>query len=184
VHYAIFKIDLIQKSSICDVLPAIHNKDRISSLPIYLLTQNLTQPENYNFSFCNLHLIACLCVSFFSALPPIAWSCFLFVSQIEIFDFIPGPWGFPQKLQTGLDAWIIIKAPYIDNSAQFTPPEIFHKFCENIFQSDTVKRIMGVLVVHELARSISPIAVACCLQIKLNSNCNEHLHFIHLSLHS
>ena len=80
-----------------------------------------------------------------------AWSCFLFVFQIQIFDLIPGPWGSPQKLQTGLDARITIKAPDIDDSAQLTPLVIFHKFRKNIFQSDAVKRIIGVLVVHKVA---------------------------------
>ena len=89
----------------------------------------------------------------------LAWSCFLFVSQIQIFDLIPGPWGSPQKLQAGLDTRIIVKASYIDNSAQLIPSVIFHKLCENIFQSDAVKRILGMLVVHRVSWSMLSIVV-------------------------
>ena len=74
-----------------------------------------------------------------------------YTSQVQIFNLLPGPGGSPQKLQAGLDTWIIIKTPDIDASTHFLPPIIFHKPGEDGFQGDAVKRVVVGCIRHLLS---------------------------------
>ena len=71
-----------------------------------------------------------------------------FVLQIQSFNLISGPRGFSQKLQAGLDTWVIIKTSDIDDSSHFIPAIMLYQLSKNHFQSNTVKRIVGLLVAH------------------------------------
>ena len=75
-----------------------------------------------------------------------------FIPQIQTFNFIPGPGGPSQKLQTGFDTRVIIKTPDADDSSHFIPAITFYQLGQNHFQSDAVKRIIGLLVSHVSAR--------------------------------
>jgi hypothetical protein len=77
-----------------------------------------------------------------------------FVPQIQSFNFISGPWGPSQKLQAGFDTWVIIKTPDADDSSHFLPAMKFSQPGQNHFQSDAVKRIVGLSLSHVSARLI------------------------------
>ena len=70
------------------------------------------------------------------------------VLQVQLFDLRSRPWRFSQKLQTGLDARVVIKAPDLDDLAQFLPAVVLHQPGKHHFQGDAVKRIFLLLVVH------------------------------------
>lgn len=71
-----------------------------------------------------------------------------FVLQIQSFNLISGPRGFSQKFQAGFDTWVIIKTSDIDDSSHFFPAIMLCQLSKNHFQSNTVKRIVGLLVAH------------------------------------
>ena len=71
-----------------------------------------------------------------------------FVFQIQSFNLISGPSGFSQKLQTGLDTWVIIKTPDIDPSSHFIPAIMLYQLSKYHFQSNAVKGIVWLLVAH------------------------------------
>lgn len=68
--------------------------------------------------------------------------------QIKLFDFRSRPRGFPQELQAGLYARVIIKASYIDDLPHFLPSMMLHQLSKHYFQRDTVKRIFMLLFAH------------------------------------
>lgn len=70
------------------------------------------------------------------------------ISQIQIFNFLPGPGGAPQKVQTGLNAGIIIETSYIDDSPHFIPSIVFDKLSKNLFQGHALERVFGGLISH------------------------------------
>ena len=47
--------------------------------------------------------------------------------QIKFFDFFPGPWGFAQKLEAGLDAGLEIEAADVDDASQLEPAVMLEK---------------------------------------------------------
>jgi hypothetical protein len=71
-----------------------------------------------------------------------------FVLQIQSFNLISGPRSFSQKLQAGFDAWVIIKTSDINDSSHFIPAIMLYQLIKNHFQSNTVKRIVGLLIAH------------------------------------
>ena len=73
---------------------------------------------------------------------------FPFEPQKQVFNFFSGPGGFSQKLQTGIDTWVIIETPDMDDPSQFIPAIMFHQPGKQHFQRDAVKRIVGMLVSH------------------------------------
>lgn len=48
-----------------------------------------------------------------------------FAPQIQSFNFLSGPGGLSQKLQTGFDTRLIIKTPDADDSSHFIPAKAF-----------------------------------------------------------
>jgi hypothetical protein len=70
------------------------------------------------------------------------------VPQIQGFNFLPGPGGPSQKLQAGFDTRVIIKTSDADDSSHFLPAMTFYQPGQNHFQSDTVKRIVGLSLSH------------------------------------
>ena len=76
----------------------------------------------------------------------------LCMPQIQIFDFFSCPGSFSQKLQTGLDTWIIVKGPDIDGPSHFFPTIMFYQLSENHFQRDSVKGIVRLLAIHVYAQ--------------------------------
>lgn len=87
-----------------------------------------------------LNLSAQILLQFFQGIPS--------VLQIKLFDFRSRPRGFPQELQAGLYARVIIKASYIDDLPHFLPSMMLHQLSKHYFQRDTVKRIFMLLVAH------------------------------------
>ena len=62
------------------------------------------------------------------------------------------PGSFSQKFQTGLDTWIIVKGPDIDDPSHFFPTVMFYQLGKNHFQRDSVKGIVGLLAIHVYAQ--------------------------------
>jgi hypothetical protein len=78
---------------------------------------------------------------------------FPFVSQIESFNFTSRPGGPSQKLQAGLDARVIRKALDPDDFPHFFPTIVFHQLGKDHFQSDAMKRIVGLVISHDILRA-------------------------------
>lgn len=72
------------------------------------------------------------------------------VPQVQAFHFIPGPRGFPQKLQTGFDARVIRKAPDGNGLPHLLPTILFYQPGKHHFQGDAVKRIYGFPFGHRV----------------------------------
>jgi len=71
--------------------------------------------------------------------------------EIQSFNLIPGPGSLSQELQTGLDAWIIIKTPDSDDPSHFIPAIMLYQLIKHHFQRNTMKRIIGLPVAHLMA---------------------------------
>ena len=74
--------------------------------------------------------------------------CLPYAPQIQGFNLTSRPWGPSQKLQAGLDTRVIIKTPDADDFSQFLPAMKFHQPGKNHFQSDAMKRIVGLPLSH------------------------------------
>jgi hypothetical protein len=83
-------------------------------------------------------IIAGLIDALFGLLPPIPFQRLPFVLQIQSFNLVSGPRGFSQKLEAGLDAWVIIKTSDIDDSSHFMPAIMLCQLGKNHFQGNTV----------------------------------------------
>ena len=68
--------------------------------------------------------------------------------QIQSLNLGSRPGRSPQKLQTGLDAGEIVKAPDIDEPSHGFPAAMFHQPGKNGFQGDAVQRIFLFVVNH------------------------------------
>ena len=74
-----------------------------------------------------------------------------FVTQVQGFNFFSGPGGPSQKLEAGFDARVMSKTPDADDPSHFLPAMKFHQLGQDHFQSDAVKRVVGLLFSHVLA---------------------------------
>ena len=83
-----------------------------------------------------------------------------FILQIQLFDLRSRPRRFPQELQAGLDARVIIKASDIDALPHFLPSIMLNKLGQDHFQRDTMERIFMLLVAHIILFSMTGSAVS------------------------
>lgn len=74
---------------------------------------------------------------------------FLFLcSQIQVFNPFSCPGSFSQKVQTGLDAGILLKTFDRDAPAHFFPAKFFNQVVQDHFECDSVQGILRLFVGH------------------------------------
>ena len=66
--------------------------------------------------------------------------------QIQSFDFVSGPWGLAQELQTGTDAGVLGEAPYWNPLAKFKPSEVGFKLTHNGLKGQTMQRVSRLFI--------------------------------------
>ena len=74
--------------------------------------------------------------------------------QIQSFNFVSGPRGLSQELQTGTDAGVLGEAPYWNPLAKFKPSEVRFKLTQNGLKGQTMQRVLrlfmgGRCIVHD-----------------------------------
>ena len=68
--------------------------------------------------------------------------------QVKLLDLCPRPGGAPQKLQTGFDTGILVKAFDGDAPSQFSPAILLDKLGEDHFKRNSVQGIVGLWGSH------------------------------------
>jgi hypothetical protein len=61
--------------------------------------------------------------------------------QIQSFNFVSGPWGLAQELQTGTDAGVLGEASYWNPLPKFKPSEVGFKLTHNGLKGQTMQRV-------------------------------------------
>jgi hypothetical protein len=74
--------------------------------------------------------------------------------QIKPFDFVSGPWGLAQELQTRTDAGVLGEASYRNPLPKFNPSEVGFKLTHNGLKGQTMQRVSrlfmgGRCIVHD-----------------------------------
>jgi len=74
--------------------------------------------------------------------------------QIQSFNFVSGPWGLAQELQTGTDTGVLGEASYWNPLTKFKPSEVSFKLTHNGLKGQTMQRVSrlfmgGRCIVHD-----------------------------------
>lgn len=68
--------------------------------------------------------------------------------EIQLFNPLPRPVGFPQKFQTRLDTGIDVETANINSSSQLFPAIVVYETDEYFLQRNAMQRVVGLGVGH------------------------------------
>ena len=77
--------------------------------------------------------------------------------QIEPFHPVSGPGGLAQKLEAGLDAWVMGKASNRNTLSKFRPAEIGLQLANNGFKCEAVQRVSRLFVQRHINQLNRPV---------------------------
>ena len=81
------------------------------------------------------------------------------IADIPVLNLFPGPGGFSQKYQAGLDAWLADKTLDPDLPAHFLPAIFLQQTDKNHLKSDAMQRIIRLLTIIHMVMAFAPFCL-------------------------